>query len=84
LSGAVNTVAPNRVTNAEFSKALGRALNRPAVLPVPALALKMLPGHMGQEMFLASARVMPEVLVKRSFGFQYPTLEHALQHTLQP
>jgi uncharacterized protein (TIGR01777 family) len=83
LSGAVNTVSPNPVTNAEFSKALGRALNRPTVLPVPAFALKMLPGHMGQEMFLASERVVPEVLTKRGFGFQYPTLEHALQHVLQ-
>src|SRR6185312_5221049 len=83
LSGAVNAVAPNALTNEEFSKALGNALNRPAVLPAPEIALKMLPGGMGQEMFLASERVVPRVLVQRGFAFQYPTLEHALQHTLQ-
>ena len=83
LSGAVNAVAPSPVTNEEFSKALGRALNRPAVLPAPAIALKMLPGGMGQEMFLASERVIPEVLRKLGFGFQFPTLEHALQHALE-
>ena len=83
LSGAVNAVAPNALTNEEFSKALGNALNRPAVLPAPEIALKMLPGGMGQEMFLASERVVPGVLVQRGFAFQFPTLEHALQHTLQ-
>ncbi len=82
LSGAVNVVAPNVVTNEEFTKALGRALHRPTLAPVPAFALKMLPGDMGQEMFLASERVVPEVLQKRGFGFQFPTLEHALQHAL--
>jgi len=83
LSGAVNAVGPSPVTNEEFTRALGRLLNRPAVLPVPAFALNLLPGGMGQEMFLASERVVPEVLQKRGFAFQYPTLEHALQHALQ-
>lgn len=82
LSGAINAVAPNPVTNAEFTKALGRALDRPVVLPVPAFALKMLPGRMAQEALLASARVIPEVLQQRGFAFQYPTIEHALQHAL--
>ena len=82
VSGAINAVAPNPVTNAEFSKALGQALHRPAVLPVPAFALKLLPGGAGQEMFLASARVVPAALLQRGFGFQFPTIEHALQHAL--
>ena len=83
LSGAVNAVGPSPVTNEEFSHALGRLLGRPAVLPVPAFALKMLPGDMGKEMFLASARVMPQLLLQRGFGFQCPTLEHALQRAMQ-
>ena len=82
LSGAVNAVGPSPVTNEEFSKTLGRLLERPAVLPVPDFALKMLPGGMGQAMFLASERVIPQVLQQRNFGFQYPTLEHALQRAL--
>ncbi len=82
ISGAVNVVAPNVVTNEEFTKTLGNAVHRPTVVPVPAFALKMLPGGMGEEMFLASERVVPEVLQKRGFGFQFPTLEHALQHAL--
>jgi uncharacterized protein len=82
LEGAVNVVSPGAVTNEEFSKALGQAVQRPAVLPVPAFALKMLPGGMGQEMFLASERVVPEVLLQRGFGFQFPTIEHALQHAI--
>lgn len=82
LSGAVNAVSPGPVTNEEFSRALGHALRRPAGLPAPAFVLKMLPGGMGQEMLLASERVVPEVLLKRGFGFQFPTLEHALQHAL--
>lgn len=82
LRGAVNVVAPNPVTNHEFAATLAGVLNRPAVLPVPAFLLRMLPGGAGQEMFLASERVMPEVLMRHGFGFQYPTLEHALQHAL--
>lgn len=82
LSGAVNVVAPNLVTNEEFTRTLGHAVHRPTIVPVPAFAIKMLPGTMGQEMFLASERVVPDVLQKRGFGFQFPTLEHALQHAL--
>jgi hypothetical protein len=82
VCGPINAVAPNPITNEEFSKALGRALHRPAVLPVPAFALKLLPGGAGQEMFLASERVVPAGLQQRGFGFQFPTIEHALQHAL--
>jgi NAD dependent epimerase/dehydratase family enzyme len=58
-------------------------LGRPAIIPVPEFALKLLPGGMAEEALLASARVVPEVLLKRNFGFQFPTLEHALQHALR-
>jgi uncharacterized protein (TIGR01777 family) len=83
LSGPVNAVAPNPVTNAEFTRTLAGVLGRPAIIPVPEFALKLLPGGMAQEALLASARVVPEVLLKRNFGFQFPTLEHALQHALR-
>jgi uncharacterized protein (TIGR01777 family) len=82
LSGPVNAVAPNPVTNAEFTRTLAAVLGPPAIIPVPTFALKLLPGGMGKEALLASARVVPDVLLKRNFGFQYPTLEHALQHAL--
>jgi uncharacterized protein (TIGR01777 family) len=82
LSGPVNAVAPNPVTNAEFTRTLADVLGRPAIIPVPTFALKLLPGRMAEEALLASARVVPGVLLKRNFGFQYPTLEHALQHAL--
>jgi uncharacterized protein (TIGR01777 family) len=82
LSGPVNAVAPNPITNAEFTRTLAGVLSRPAIIPVPTFALKLLPGGLGKEALLASARVVPEVLLKRNFGFQFPTLEHALQHAL--
>ena len=59
LAGAVNVIAPNPVTNAEFTRALGRELHRPAVLPVPAFALRLAFGEMADEALLASARVVP-------------------------
>jgi uncharacterized protein (TIGR01777 family) len=80
VAGPVNAVAPNPVTNAEFTRVLANVLARPAIIPVPAFALRLLPGGIGKEALLASARVMPKVLLDRQFGFQFPTLEHALQH----
>lgn len=82
ISGAVNAVAPNPVTNADFTRTLAGALNRPAAIPVPSFALKLLPGGMGRGALLSSARAVPEVLSRLKFGFEYPTLEHALQHAL--
>ncbi|MCU1307424.1 MAG: hypothetical protein JWN45_2119 [Acidobacteriaceae bacterium] len=82
LSGPVNAVAPNPITNAEFTSTLAGVFGRPAIVPVPEFALKLLPGGMGEEALVASARVVPEVLLKRNFGFQFPTLGHALQHAL--
>jgi NAD dependent epimerase/dehydratase family enzyme len=83
LSGPINAVAPNPVTNAEFTKTLAGVLRRPAIIPVPKLALKLLPGGMAEEALLASARVVPQILLERNFGFQYPTLEQAMQHALE-
>jgi len=78
LSGPVNLVAPNPVTNAEFTRALGRALHRPAVMPVPAVALRLMFGEMADEALLGSTRAVPGKLVGAGFRFEQPTVDEAL------
>ncbi len=78
VSGPVSVSSPNPVTNAEFTKTLAKVLQRPAVLPLPAFLLRALPGNMGEEMLLASTRVLPRKLSELGFGFQHPSLEPAL------
>ena len=75
--GAYNCSAPNPVTNAEFTKALGRAIGRPTVLPMPEAALKLLFGDMS-ELLLVSDRMVPKRLLDEGFEFRYPDLERAL------
>ncbi len=82
ISGPVNGVSPNPVSNSEFTRALAAALGRPALLPVPAALLRLLPGGMGAEAFLASQRVEPARLRKAGFEFSYPALDGALRHAL--
>jgi uncharacterized protein (TIGR01777 family) len=82
LAGVVNGVAPEPVTNAEFTKTLAAVLGRPALLPVPAFALKFLLGEMGRELLLSSTRVRPGRLSQRGFRFRYPDLESALVFAL--
>ena len=82
LSGPVNAVAPAPVTNAEFTRALGRALGRPALLPVPALALRVALGEMADALLLASARVLPRRLERGGFRFEHPDVEEALRSVL--
>ena len=83
LSGAVNVVAPNPVTNAEFTRALARVLHRPALLPVPELALRALLGQMGQELVLASVRARPARLERCGFRFAHPEIGGALRAVLR-
>jgi hypothetical protein len=78
LSGPVNVVSPNAVTNAEFTRALAREVHRPAVLPVPAFALRLALGQMADEALLASARVAPVKLLSAGFVFAHPTVDQAL------
>jgi hypothetical protein len=78
LAGAVNLTSPNPVTNAEFTATLGRALRRPAIFPVPGLALRLALGEMADEALLASQRVQPEKLLKAGFRFAHPELDEAL------
>lgn len=75
--GAYNVSAPNPVTNAEFTRALGRALRRPTVLPMPEAALKLLFGAMS-ELLLVSDRMLPRRLLDAGFQFRYPDLDRAL------
>jgi uncharacterized protein (TIGR01777 family) len=80
-SGALNLTAPNSVTNIEFARALGRALHRPAVLPVPGLALQMLYGGMSQ-LVTTGQRVQPAALQRIAFGFRHPEIGPALNDVL--
>jgi uncharacterized protein len=80
-TGAVNLTAPQPATNADFSKALGRALNRPAVLPVPGLALKLLYGEMAL-IVTTGQRAIPRRLQELGFAFAQPEVEAALRDVL--
>ena len=82
LSGPVNVVAPGIVRQAEFARALGAALARPAVLPAPAAALRLALGAMADALLLASARVTPGRLVAHGHAFRHPELPEALAHLL--
>jgi uncharacterized protein (TIGR01777 family) len=82
LSGPVNATAPTPVRNAEFTAALGRALRRPAVMPVPAAALRLVFGEMADVVLLGSSRAVPARLAEAGFSFRYPTIDAALRRAL--
>jgi uncharacterized protein (TIGR01777 family) len=82
FSGALNATAPQPVTNAEFTKTLGRVLGRPTLLPVPKLAVKAALGEAGDELALASARVLPSRLQQKGHVFRFEELEPALRFLL--
>jgi uncharacterized protein (TIGR01777 family) len=82
LRGPVNVVAPQPVTNREFTKALGQALHRPTLFPLPAFAARLAFGQMAEEVLLAGARVQPQRLQAAGFQFQQPELAAAFQTIL--
>jgi uncharacterized protein (TIGR01777 family) len=82
VNGPVNFVSPFPVTNAEFTKTLGRVLSRPTFFPVPAFAVRLSFGEMADALLLSGQRVVPAVLQSRGFGFQFPRLEPALRRIL--
>ena len=82
LRGPVNATAPEPVANAEFGRTLGRVLRRPARLPLPAAALRLALGEMGEQLLLASQGVAPRRLLDSGFAFQLPSLEAALRFEL--
>lgn len=79
LSGPVNVVAPNPVTNAEFTDTLARALRRPSFMPAPSFALKLALGEMARELLLEGQRVAPAKLTSHNFEWAHPTLAEALR-----
>ena len=83
VSGPVNFVAPRPVTNAEFTRTLGRVLGRPTFFPIPAFGVRLAFGEMADALLLSSQKVEPTVLQNRGFAFYWPRLEPALQHLLQ-
>ncbi len=83
ISGPVNLVAPNPVTNEEFTKTLGKVLSRPTIFPIPAFGLKLIFGEeMASETLLSSARVEPLRLTESGYSFRFPELYGALRHVL--
>jgi hypothetical protein len=79
VSGPMNVTAPAPVTNAEFARALGRALHRPAFVPTPAFALRLLLGEMADALVLSGQRAIPQRAQQAGFSFAYPRLDGALQ-----
>lgn len=82
LRGPVNAVGPSPVTNREFTKSLAKAVNRPAVLPVPSPLLRLAMGESAMTL-LGGQRALPSKLLSQNFSFQFPTLESALCDLLQ-
>jgi hypothetical protein len=82
LRGPVNAVAPQPVTNREFTSTLGRVLGRPTFFPLPVFAARLIMGEMADNLLLASARVEPIRLLASGYEFDFPELEGALRHVL--
>ena len=76
--GPVNIVSPAPITNKTFTRALARALNRPAFIPVPSLGMKLLLGEMAQETALANQNVLPKKLNDLGFTFAHESIDQAL------
>jgi uncharacterized protein (TIGR01777 family) len=82
LSGPVNVTSPAPVTSRDFAATLGRVLRRPALVPAPAFALRLLFGEMADTALLSSQRVLPGRLTESGYPFRYPELSAALRHLL--
>lgn len=83
LSGPVNLVAPTTATNAQFTSALGQILSRPTIIPLPAFAVKLLFGEMGEEMLLGGVKATPKKLLESGFEFQHETIDDALNSAMK-
>lgn len=82
LKGPVNAVAHSPVTNAEFTRTLGRVLRRPTIFPAPAVALRLMLGEMADALLLSSQRAVPQKLRQLGYRFQHVTLEEGLRVVL--
>jgi hypothetical protein len=78
VSGVLNATAPNPVTNAEFSRALGRALGRPSWLPMPGFALRLLVGEMANAALINGQRIVPTRALSLGFAFQHAEIDEAM------
>ncbi|MCP4295399.1 MAG: TIGR01777 family protein [Proteobacteria bacterium] len=84
IEGPVNLVSPSPVSNYEFTKTLGRVLDRPTILPLPAFMAKIIFGdEFAQELLLSSSRIIPRKLLDAGYRFQYPRLEDTLRSLLK-
>jgi len=79
VSGPLNLTAPTPVTNTEFSRALGRAMGRPSLMPAPAFALRLALGEMADALLLGGQRALPQRALQRGFEFRFATVDAALQ-----
>ena len=82
LTGPVNLVDPYAVTNHDFTKTLGKILNRPTIFPAPAFVLRLAVGEMADALLLSSTRVKPDRLLASGYQFKFPNLESGLKHVL--
>lgn len=83
LGGTYNLTAPEPATSREFARTLGRVLGRPALLPAPGFALRLLFGRMADEALLAGQRALPRALLEAGYAFRFPGLEPALREALR-
>jgi uncharacterized protein (TIGR01777 family) len=77
-AGAINATAPRPVTNKEFARALGRALHRPAFMPAPAFALRLMLGEMADALLLSGQNAVPARAERAGFAFRYSRVDEAL------
>jgi len=82
VKGAVNGTAPNPVTNAVFTKMLGKVLQRPTFIPMPAFVVKLLMGQMGEELLLSGKKVVPTKALASGYSFKYSDVEEALDNAV--
>ena len=82
VRGVYNATSPEPARNRDFARALGRAMHRPAIMPAPAFALRIMFGQMAEEVLLGGQRVMPERAAREGFVFGYENLDRALAHAV--
>jgi len=82
LNGPINGTAPKPSTNDDFTKALGKALNRPTFMPMPKIIINMLMGQMGVELLLSGKKIMPTKALDSGYQFKYTTLDSALDNII--
>ncbi|MBA4493646.1 TIGR01777 family oxidoreductase [Paenactinomyces guangxiensis] len=83
ISGPVNMVGPQPVSNEEFTRQLGDALGRPAIFPLPAFAMRMIFGEMADALLLGGCHIIPRKLQESGYVFTYPDLKETLRHILK-